>query len=109
MLGCPHYNLDQMGEVAKLLNGKRLRPTVSFWINTSATTKIMAERAGYVRILEEAGAHVVTDTCIDMFCYNNMRGKTGITDSPKCAYYRRFGNVKVGSVEECVDAAVEKG
>jgi hypothetical protein len=68
----------------------------------------MAERAGYVRILEEAGAHVVTDTCIDMFCYN-MRGKTGMTDSPKCAYYRRFGDVKVGSVEDCVAAAVEGG
>jgi hypothetical protein len=109
MLGCPHYNLDQMGEVAKLLNGKKLRPNVSFWVNTSATTKIMAERAGYVRILEEVGAHVVTDTCIDMFCFNNMRGKIGMTDSPKCAYYRRFGNVRVGSVEECVAAAVEKG
>jgi len=107
MLGCPHYNLDQMGEVAKLLDGKRLRPNVSFWINTSATTKIMAERAGYVKILEDAGTHVITDTCVDMFCFNNMRGKTGMTDSPKCAYYRRFGNVRVASLKECVAAAVE--
>jgi len=107
MLGCPHYNLDQMVTVAKLLDGKKLRPNVSFWINTSATTKLMAERAGCLRILEEAGAHIVTDTCIDMFCFNNMRAKTGMTDSPKCAYYRRFGNVRVGNVEECVAAAVE--
>jgi hypothetical protein len=107
MLGCPHYDLDQLGVVAKLLDGKRLRPNVSFWINTSATTKIMADRAGYLKILENIGAHVVTDTCTDMFCFNNMRGKTGMTDSPKCAYYRRFGNVRVGSVEECVAAAVE--
>jgi len=109
ILGCPHYNLDQMAEVAKLLRGKKLRDGVSFWVNTSATTKLLAERAGHVSVIEESGAHVITDTCIDMFCWNNLREKTGMTDSPKCAYYRRFGPVKVGTVEECVAASVEKG
>jgi predicted aconitase len=108
MLGCPHYNLDQLGDVAKLLKGKRIRSDMTFWINTSATTKMMAERAGYLKLLNEAGARVITDTCIDMFCFNNLKGKTGMTDSPKCAYYRRFGNVRVGSLEECVAAAIER-
>jgi hypothetical protein len=107
MLGCPHYNLDELGDVAKLLRGKKVRSDITFWINTSATTKIMAERAGYLKILDEAGARVITDTCIDMFCFNNLKGKTGMTDSPKCAYYRRFGNVRVGSLEECVATAIE--
>jgi predicted aconitase len=102
ILGCPHYNLDQMAELAGLLNGKKIRDNVSFWVNTSATTKLLAERAGYVRVIEESGAHVVIDTCIDMFCWNNLRGRTGMTDSPKCAYYRRFGPVKVGNMRECV-------
>jgi predicted aconitase len=109
ILGCPHYNLDQMAELAKLLKGKKLRDSVSFWVNTSATTKLLAERVGYVNVVEESGAHVIVDTCIDMFCWNNLRGKTGMTDSPKCAYYRRFGPVRVGTVEECVAASVEKG
>ncbi len=108
ILGCPHYNLDQMAEVARLLKGRKIRRDVSFWVNTSATTKILAERAGYGRPIEEAGAHVIVDTCIDMFCWNNLRGKTGMTDSPKCAYYRRFGPVRVASVAECVAASVEK-
>jgi len=108
ILGCPHYNLDQMAELAGLLRGRKLRDGISFWVNTSATTRLLAERAGYVIIIEQSGAHVVVDTCIDMFCWNNLRGKTGMTDSPKCAYYRRFGPVKVGRVEECVAASVEK-
>jgi hypothetical protein len=108
MLGCPHYNLDQMAELGGLLRGKKIRDGVSFWVNTSATTKLLAERAGYVGIIEESGAHVVVDTCIDMFSWNHLRGKTGMTDSPKCAYYRRFGPVKVGNMEECVAASVEK-
>lgn len=106
ILGCPHYNLDQLGELAALMKSKKLRPGISFWVNTSATTKLLAERAGYVSAIEETGAHVITDTCIDMFCWNNLRGKTGMTDSPKCAYYRRFGPVKVGTMEACVGASV---
>jgi predicted aconitase len=107
ILGCPHYNLDQMAELAKLTKGKKLRDGVSFWVNTSATTKLLAERTGYVTVIEETGAHVVTDTCIDMFCWNNLKEKTGMTDSPKCAYYRRFGPVKMGTMGECVAASMK--
>jgi cis-L-3-hydroxyproline dehydratase len=105
ILGCPHYNLDQIRRVAELLRGKKLKESISFWVNTSATTKMLAERAGMVKDIENAGGRVIVDTCIDMFCWNNLRGKTGMTDSPKCAYYRRFSDVRVGSVEECVVAA----
>ncbi len=107
ILGCPHYNLDQLGEISRLLRGKKLRGGISFWVNTSATTKLLAERAGFVSVIEDSGARVITDTCIDMFCWNNLREKTGMTDSPKCAYYRRFGPVRVGTMEECVAASVE--
>lgn len=107
ILGCPHYNLDQIHKIAELLKGKKLKQDISFWVNTSATTKVLAERGGYVKTIEDSGARVIVDTCIDMFCWNNLRGKTGMTDSPKCAYYRRFGDVRVGSVEECVASAME--
>lgn len=109
ILGCPHYNLDQMAELATLVKGKKIRDGMAFWVNTSATTKLMADRAGHVETIEESGAHVITDTCIDMFCWNNLKGKTGMTDSPKCAYYRRFGPVKVGTMQECVAVSFEKG
>ncbi len=105
ILGCPHYNLDQLSELANMLKGKKIKDGMSFWVNTSATTKLLAERTGYIAMIEESGAHVITDTCIDMFCWNNLRGKTGMTDSPKCAYYRRFGPVKVGTMQECVEAS----
>lgn len=108
ILGCPHYTLDQIGEVARLMEGRKVRQGITFWINTSATTKILAERAGYVNIVEQAGGYMVADTCIDMFCWNHLKGKTGITDSPKCAYYRRFGPVRVASVAECIEASTER-
>jgi len=107
IVGCPHYNLDQMADLAKLVKGKKVREDVSFWVNTSATTKLMADRAGHTKTIQESGIRLVVDTCIDMFCWNHLRDRTGMTDSPKCAYYRRFGPVKVGAMAECVAAAME--
>ena len=106
LLGCPHYTLKQIGEVAELLNGKTVRSDLGFWVCTSATAKLLAERNGYVGIIEKAGGHVVVDTCIDEPCWVAFRDKVGMTDSPKCAYYRRFKEVRVGRLRDCVEAAV---
>jgi hypothetical protein len=107
MLGCPHYTLRQMGETAKLLEGKKIHGGVSFWVCTSATTKALAKRMGYVDTIEEAGGSVVVDTCIDEPCWTVYKDKVGMTDSPKCAYYRRFRDVVVAGLEDCVEAAIK--
>jgi len=106
MLGCPHYTLKQVEEAAKLLKGKKVHKGVSFWICTSATTKALAERSGYVGLIESAGGHVVVDTCIDEPCWIAYKDKVGMTDSPKCAYYRRFKEVMVSRLSDCVEAAI---
>jgi predicted aconitase len=107
MLGCPHYTLKQVEEAAELLKGKKLHKGVSFWICTSATTKLLAERAGLVGTVEKAGGNVVVDTCIDEPCWVSYYGGVGMTDSPKCAYYRRFKEAIVSRLEDCVEVAVE--
>jgi predicted aconitase len=107
LLGCPHYTLKQVAEAAKLLDGKKVHGGVSFWICTSATTKMLAERIGYLGTIEKAGGRVVADTCIDEPCWTEYGNKVGMTDSPKCAYYRRFKDVVVADLRDCVDAAVE--
>ncbi len=107
MLGCPHYTLKQIEETARLLEGKRIREGVSFWVCTSGTTRLLAERIGYVQAIEKAGGHVVVDTCIDEPCWIAYKNKTGMTDSPKCAYYRRFKDVRVGRLRDCVEATVK--
>jgi predicted aconitase len=107
MLGCPHYTLKQVGEVARLLKGKNIHDGVSFWVCTSATTKTLAERIGYVDVIERAGAHVVVDTCIDEPCWTVYKDSVGMTDSPKCAYYRRFKEARVGRLQDCIETAVK--
>jgi hypothetical protein len=107
MLGCPHYTLKQVEEVARLLRGKKIHDDVSFWVCTSATAKLLAERNGYVDVIEKAGGHVVPDTCIDEPCWHPYRHKIGVTDSPKCAYYRRFKEAVVIRLKNCVEAAIK--
>jgi len=106
-LGCPHYTLKQIADVARLLEEKKIHDGITFWVCTSGTTKLLADRVGYNKIIEKAGAHLVVDTCIDEPCWFAYKQKVGMTDSPKCAYYRRFKDVMVGRLEDCVDAAIK--
>jgi predicted aconitase len=107
MVGCPHYTLKQVGEAAGLLTGKKIHDGLSFWVCTSAMTNMLAERIGYVDVIERAGGHVVVDTCVDEPCWIAYRDKVGMTDSPKCAYYRRFKEARVGRLQDCVETAIK--
>jgi len=107
MLGCPHYTLGQVADAAKLLERKKIHSGVSFWICTSATTKTLAQKMGYLDTIEKAGGSVVVDTCIDEPCWSTYKDKVGMTGSPKCAYYRRFKDVIVAGLGDCVEAAVK--
>jgi len=107
-LGCPHYTLKQIAKAAELLDGKKIRRNMSFWVCTSATTKVLADKTGYTSTIEKAGGHVVVDTCIDEPCWIAYKQKIGMTDSPKGAYYRRFKEVRLARLQDCVEAAVRE-
>jgi predicted aconitase len=62
-LGCPHASLEEMKHYAALLRDKRISPNVEFWITTSRAVRGMAEEAGLLKVLEGAGAKVISDTC----------------------------------------------
>ncbi|NPV69358.1 MAG: DUF521 domain-containing protein [Firmicutes bacterium] len=108
MFGCPHLTLNQVAEIARTLEGKRL--AVDFWALTSSTTKELARRMGYLSTIQRAGGHIVSDTCIDVPpCWQPYYGKTGVTDSPKCAYYNEIRDIKfiIRPLKEAVEAAIK--
>lgn len=108
MFGCPHLTISQVETIAKILDGKRL--AVDLWVLTSSLTKELASRMGYLQIIQRAGGHIITDTCIDVPpCWQPYYGKTGVTDSPKCAYYNEIRNIKflIRPLEECIEAAIK--
>jgi len=112
MLGCPHYSIGQVAEVARLLEGKKIHPDVAFWVLTSPATRELADRMGYLDIINRAGGHIVGGTCADISCwYGLYSGKVGVTDSVKAAYYtpRMDMNFHLRRRGECVAIALSGG
>jgi hypothetical protein len=110
MVGCPHYTLVEIRDLAQLLEGRKINSRVRFWIYTHKSNILLAERLGYKSIIEKAGAEFIADTCM-IVTYAELYGFRRImTDSGKCAYYAPTeiqAEVIFGSIEECVDAGVK--
>jgi hypothetical protein len=105
-LGCPHCTLDEIKTIAGLLEGRKV--TKEFWICTARQTMKEAEKVGYAQKIRAAGAKFACDTCMAVA---PLKGRFNVlaTDSAKACYYGRGTNdfkTRIGSVEECVNAAV---
>ncbi len=62
-LGCPHYTLEQIRQVAARIGGRKVHKDVRLWVFTSRAVKGMADRIGYTDAIEEAGGRIVCDCC----------------------------------------------
>lgn len=111
ILGCPHYCLEEIKEIADYLKGKKIHSGVSVWIWTDISTQAMAEANGYAQIIKDSGAELFNSACplvIGRGCLNNIKALA--TDGAKQAHYIRSDiNAKIfyGSREKCIDAAVK--
>jgi predicted aconitase len=110
LVGCPHYTIGDIKRVAELLEGKRIREDIKFWIYTYKNIELLADRLGYKHILEESGAEITSDTCMMISPTELWNFNAIMTDSGKFAYYAPAtiqSEVVFGSIEECVNAAVK--
>lgn len=90
VLGCPHASITQLRKYAKTLSGRKVKDNKEMWILTNSTIKRYATDIGIARIIESAGAKLVTNTCPpampqDFFKQNGYVGVA--TDSSKMVYY----------------------
>ncbi|MDR1966210.1 MAG: aconitase X catalytic domain-containing protein [Synergistaceae bacterium] len=108
MLGCPHYTYDQILQIERYMNGRRVHSDVAFWVLAAADAAELASRSHVRSRLERLGVYIVPDTCIDEPCWKSFEGGLGVTDSPKCAYYRerRGQPFAIRRLADCVEAAV---
>jgi len=88
-LGCPHLSLDEIRRISQLLQGRQVKK--EFWITTARHTQIRAERLGYTRVIEAAGAKFAADTCCVVAPIQG-RFKAMATDSAKACYYAASKN-----------------
>ena len=84
-LGCPHASLEEIKEVAGIVQGKTIKNKL--WICTSVSVKATADRMGYTRIIEAAGGNVVCDTCMVVAPIEEMGFEVIGVNSAKAANY----------------------
>jgi predicted aconitase len=108
MLGCPHYSIEQIWEAAQLLQGRKVHPDCELWIFTPRAIKALADRNGYTKIIEDAGARLMTDSCSAMSRAVPRGTKVAAFDSAKQAHYLPaiLGiQAWYGTTAQCIDAA----
>ena len=106
MFGCPHFTLEEAKYIAEHIAGRKL--TIPMYILVSGHTLQMADRMGITRVLNEAGAEILSDSCPDQPCWHYLKGKVGITESPKCAYYPRRRGIRfiIRDLDTCIKVAL---
>ena len=84
-LGCPHASLEEIKQVATIVQGKTIKNKL--WICTSVSVKATADRMGYTQIIESAGGNVVCDTCMVVAPIEEMGFEVIGVNSAKAANY----------------------
>lgn len=108
MLGCPHASIEQIAEIVRLLEGRRVHENSALWIFTSRAVKSTAMAAGYDKALRDAGALLMTDTCSAISQAIPSGTRVAAFDSAKqCHYLPAIMNIEgwFGTTADCIDAA----
>jgi len=108
-VGCPHCSLAELGTLARLLSGHRVRR--EFWVCCSREVKRQGDEAGYARIIEASGAKFALDTCMVVAPIEELGYRVVATNSAKACHYLRNAGLKVRfmPLEECVAEATRVG
>jgi predicted aconitase len=107
-IGCPHASIKEIAKIANLLKNKKISPDTEFWVATSRSMKQLADKIGYTEAIERAGGKFACDTCMAVAPLKGRFGAVATTSAKGC-YYSRHNKMltKMGSLEECIEAAVK--
>ena len=107
-LGTPHYSLDQLRELARLVREKGDRFKVPVYVTTSRFNARKLRDELLLGELQAAGVSIVVDACTYYGDVVPTLAARVMTDSVKWAFYGA-GNldleVILGSVEDCLESA----
>ncbi|MFH1757344.1 MAG: aconitase X catalytic domain-containing protein [Pseudomonadota bacterium] len=109
--GCPHCSIGQIGQIALLLDGKKIHPDTRLWVATSRYFKMMAREMGYVDRIEKAGGLVISEVCVAPGApFHLVKGvKTVAINSARGAYFIPGAcgvEVIFADTKDCIDTAL---
>jgi hypothetical protein len=106
-IGCPHCSLNEIKQVADLLDGRRVKPETEFWVCTSNYVKEIAKN--HVQRIQRSGGHVLAGVCTVVSWTEALGIRTIMTNSAKTAYYAPTLNKAetiLATKEDCLKAAL---
>jgi predicted aconitase len=109
MIGCPHAALEQIEEVCRLLDGKRISSNCNLWVFTSRAVKAVADSRGLTQTIRSAGGAVLTDTCSAIGQALPPGTRVAALDSAKQTHYLpAIMGIQAwfGSTRDCIAAAL---
>ena len=108
MLGCPHASIDQLAEIARLLEGRHVHENSALWVFTSRAVKATAVASGHAAAIEKAGGRLLTDTCSAISQAVPKGTRVAAFDSAKQTHYLpQMMNIEgwFGTTQDCINAA----
>ena len=106
-VGCPHCSIKEIAQISDLLKGRKVAEGTELWVATARTTKQLADKRGYTKVIEAAGGKFACDTCMAVAPLKGRFKALATTSAKGCFYSRQnLMKTKMGSMEECVNAAV---
>lgn len=111
LTGCPYKTIYEVQELADLLEGKRIKEGIFFWVYTDQAIWQLAEASGLRERIERSGARLYHDACPVMIPHDRLFGpkKVFAADSVKMVrLIRGVGkpNFVFGSITDLINAAV---
>jgi hypothetical protein len=106
-VGCPHCSIKEIADIADLIKGRKVAEGTEFWVATSRSAKQLSDKRGYTSVIEAAGGKFACDTCMAVAPLKGRFKSLATTSAKGCFYSRQnLMKTKMGSVQECIDAAV---
>jgi predicted aconitase len=112
IFGCPQCSVEEIREIAELMDGKKVHAETQLWICTSSWVKTLSKRMGYWDRIHAAGGRIVADVgaADGPYLYLRQQGVRVVAiNSARGSYYSHnlFGmETWFGSTRECFAAAI---
>lgn len=104
-LGCPHCSPEELGVIARLLAGKRVKIPLYIF----ASQGVIDANRKTADAIEKSGAKVYADTCMVVSPVMERYAAIMVNSGKALAYVPDMcgGLARIGSTEECVNVATE--
>jgi predicted aconitase len=83
--GVPHLSVSELGELAKMLEGRKLKGRIKMYAYTSSQAYDMAARTGILAAIEESGARITHSTDAEISPLKQLGFNVVMTNSAKLA------------------------